>query len=279
MGATIDLHAQDHAARLTIAHARRRNALTLDMWRALPARLAEAAADPDVRVVLIEGDGSLAFSAGADISEFGSVRSRPEDVEAYEHAVEAALQALAAFPKPTVAAIRGVCFGGGLELALACDLRIAVADARFRMPGARLSLGYAHSAVEMLVNRLGQAATAEILFTAEAFDANAALRLGVIQRAFDAETFEAERDALAATIAANAPLTLLAAKRAMVELAKPVAERDLAAVDTLVAACFASDDYAEGRAAFAERRQPRFTAAAGTAVTERNSTPAPEVTT
>ena len=269
----IDLCKQGHAATITINNERRRNALELAMWRAIPQRIAEASADPEIRVVVLEGAGQLAFSAGADISEFATIRSSKKDVAAYEHAVEAALEAVANCPKPTIAAIRGICFGGGFELALACDLRIADDGAKFRMPGTRLGLGYAYSAVEMFVARLGQAATAEILFTGEAFDAGSALRLGVIQKVHPTQVFEAKRDALLETISTNAPLTLMAAKRALVELSRPHTERNTAAVDALVAACFASPDYAEGRAAFAEKRQPLFTAAAGTAETRVHSDP------
>lgn len=269
----IDLHNDGHAATLTIDNERRRNAVGLAMWRAIPERIAEASADPDIRVVVLEGAGELAFSAGADISEFATVRSSPQDVAAYEHAAEAALEAVANCPKPTIAAIRGICFGGGFELALACDLRIAEEGSTFRMPGTRLGLGYAYSAVEMFVARLGQAATAEILFTGEVFDAAAAQRLGVVQKVFGKPDFEAERNALVETISANAPLTLLAAKRALIELSRPHRERDKTAVDALVAACFASPDYAEGRAAFAEKRQPLFKAAAGTAEPRVQSDP------
>ena len=250
----IDLRKQGHAATITIDNERRRNAVGLGMWRAIPERIAEASIDPDIRVVVLQGAGELAFSAGADISEFATVRSSPQDVAAYEHAVEAALEAVSTCPKPTIAAIRGICFGGGFELALACDLRIAAEGSTFRMPGTRLGLGYAYSAVEMFVARLGQAATAEILFTGEAFDAVAALRLGVVQKVLGMPTFEAERSTFVETIATNAPLTLLAAKRALIELSRPHGERDKAAVDALVAACFASPDYAEGRAGTAETR-------------------------
>lgn len=269
----IDLRKQGHAATITIDNERRRNAVGLAMWQAIPERIAEASTDPDIRVVVLEGAGELAFSAGADISEFATVRSSPQDVAAYEHAVEAALEAVSTCPKPTIAAIRGICFGGGFELALACDLRIAAEGSTFRMPGTRLGLGYAYSAVEMFVARLGQAATAEILFTGEAFDAAAAMRLAIVQQVHSAETFGAARDALVETIASNAPLTLIAAKRALIELSRPLGERDKAAVDALVAACFASLDYAEGRAAFAAKRPPHFKAAAGTAETRVQSDP------
>lgn len=269
MAGSIDLRRDGHAAILTISHEARRNALSLAMWRMLPTLVAEASADPDIRVIVLEGAGAKAFCAGADISEFATLRDTPERVEAYEVAVDRALTTLAACPKPTVAAIRGVCFGGGLELALACDLRLADDSALFRMPGAQLGLGYTLSAIEMFVQRIGQAATAEIMFAGRAFGAADALRFGVVQNVHPVASFETGRDALVETIAGNAPLTLIATKRALIELARPAGARDAAAVDALVAACFASSDYAEGRKAFSEKRRPLFKAAAETAPIER----------
>ncbi|MEC5291170.1 enoyl-CoA hydratase [Aurantimonas sp. C2-6-R+9] len=263
--ATIHYERDGHVARLVIDQERRRNAVNLAMWRLIPDLLRQAAADPDVRLVVVTGAGSAAFSAGADISEFAELRATSSGVEAYEAAVTAALDAVLGCPKPTVAAVRGVCFGGGMEIALCCDLRFADANARFRMPGAQLGLGYAYSAVRLVADRLGAAATADILFTGREIGAAEAARLGIAQSVSAAETFDGDVAAVVARIAGNAPLTLLAAKRALIDLARPDHLRDRAAVDALVAACFASEDYAEGRAAFREKREPLFRAGAGTA--------------
>lgn len=121
--ATIHYEREGHVARLVIDQERRRNAVNLAMWRLIPDLLRQAAADPDVRLVVVTGCGSAAFSAGADISEFAALRATASGVEAYEVAVTAALDALLGCPKPTIAAVRGVCFGGGMEIALCCDLR------------------------------------------------------------------------------------------------------------------------------------------------------------
>jgi enoyl-CoA hydratase/carnithine racemase len=257
--AMIRYEASGGVARLTLDQVAKHNAMSFAMWSMLPDLVARAEADRDVRVVLVGGAGDKAFCAGADISQFGERRTDADAVAAYERAVSAALEALAGSSKPTVAAIRGICFGGGMALALCCDLRLAAMDVRFRIPAARLGLGYDFANVARLVHRLGPGAAAEMLFTAKIIDAAEGQRLGIAQRVYPVASFAADVAAYAATIAANAPLTLLAAKRALREIEQPEASRDRAAVGRLVAACFASADYAEGQAAFRDKREPRFT--------------------
>ncbi|WP_332118550.1 enoyl-CoA hydratase [Azorhizobium caulinodans] len=261
MSATLLYEATDGLARITIAQDAKMNAMTFEMWSALPGLISRAAADPAIRAIVLTGAGEKAFCAGADISQFGERRSDPEAVAAYDHAVAAGMAALAGAEKPTVALIKGICFGGGFGLALACDIRLARADARFRVPAARLGLGYGYEGVKLISRKLGPDATADILFSARILDAAEAERLGVVARAWAAEAFETESAAYLGQIAANAPLTLVAAKRALVELARPEAERDLDGVAARVATCFASADYREGQAAFKEKRPPRFTGA------------------
>jgi enoyl-CoA hydratase len=246
-------------ARITLDQPARHNAMSLDMWRLLPERIEAAMRNPDVRAILVTGAGERAFCSGADISEFGTNRSDPAGALAYDHAVDAAIEALRGAGKPTIAQIRGICFGGGLEIALCCDLRIASAAARFRLPAARLGLGYAYSNVALLVERLGADAAAEIVFTAATLDAQDARSAGIVQRVFPDETFARDAEDYTATITANAPLVLTALKRSLLELAKPFDQRDVAAADRAVAACIASQDYREGQAAFRERREPQFT--------------------
>ena len=245
-------------ARLAIDNPARRNAMTLAMWASLPELVRRAEADPAVRVLLLRGAGDAAFCAGADISQFSDNRSGEAEGEAYDAAVRDAQAALFAAEKPTVAYIRGVCFGGGVGIALSCDLRVAAAAARFRIPAARLGLGYAFSNVELVAGRIGASATADLLFTARTVDAADALRLGIVGRLLATERAEEAVEELVAAIGGNAPLTLRAVKRALIELARPAAERDLAAVDALVRACAGSDDYREGQAAFKEKREPGF---------------------
>ena len=251
--------AVEHAvATLTIDHPTKLNAMSLAMWRAIPALVAQAVADPAVRVIVVTGAGDKAFCAGADISRFGTERTGAEAVAAYDAAVEQAETALAQAAKPTVALIGGLCFGGGLGLAIACDLRLCSDAARFRLPAARLGIGYGLPGVARLTQRLGFAAAAEILFTARIFDAAEAKGLGIVSRISAAERFAQDSASLLADIAGNAPLSLMAAKSALVELEKPESERDASAVDAAVAACYESADYAEGQLAFAQKRAPIF---------------------
>jgi enoyl-CoA hydratase len=248
-------HIEGHVATLTLDNAAKYNAMSLSMWRELADLLARLREDAQVRVLVLRGQGDKAFVSGADISEFEQQRNSSESVQAYDRAVDAAQTALAEFPRPTLAAISGICFGGGLGLALSCDLRYGAEGARFRMPAARLGLGYAWRGMKALVGALGPMNAAEAFFTARIYDAAQARELGIVQ-SVHADVF-AHAAETAQTIAGNAPLTLAAAKRALIAL-RHEASADLPAIDAAVKACFASQDYAEGRRAFAEKRSPRF---------------------
>ena len=231
------------------------NALTIDMWSALPQALVDFDRDEDVRVIVLAGDGDRAFISGADITQFGKNR---EAREQYNRVVNAAYQAPMLCRKPTIAKIRGICMGGGLGLASSCDLRIAADDAVFRMPAARLGLGYNFTGVRRFVDVLGSANTADIYFSARKFDAAEALRMGFLSRLVPAADLDREVASYCEMIGENAPLTVAAAKRAIIEARKDPEARDLAGLQRMIEACFASDDYREGRAAFAEKRKPRF---------------------
>ncbi len=246
-------------ARLIIDHPAKMNAMTFDMWSSVPALIERAAADEEVRAVAIQGAGDRAFCAGADISQFGEKRSGTGAVETYDHAVAAANAALTGSAKPTVAVISGICFGGGFGIAMCCDLRIASTGSRFRIPAARLGLGYGYKNVDLLVRKLGMGPAADLLLSARIIDASEAVTLGVVNSVFRAEAFQEESAAYLARIASNAPLTLLAAKRALNEMLRPEAARDIGTVDAMVAECFKSTDYREGQAAFKEKRNPVFT--------------------
>ncbi len=256
--ARIDYEVRDGIARLTLHQPAKLNAMNFDMWSCLPGLVARACAEPAVRALVVEGAGERAFCSGADISQFGEKRSSAESVVAYEDAVSAGLAALAGSSKPTLARIGGICFGGGLALALSCDLRLARADARFCVPAAKLGLGYTFPNIESLVRRIGLGAAADILYSARTFDAPEALRLGVANLVWPQDSFAAESEAYLARLAGNAPLTLGAVALALRELAKPDALRDPTAANEAVTTCFASADYAEGRRAFAEKRPPVF---------------------
>lgn len=236
----------------------RRNAVSLAMWRAIPDILADFAADPAIRAVVLTGAGEQAFVSGADISEFETERSGAEKVAAYNATAGTANRALSDFPKPTLAMIRGYCIGGGLGIALGCDLRLAADGSRFAIPAARLGLGYNHPAVKRLIDTVGVANALEILFTARHFSAAEAEKMGLVNRVLPVAEMESFVRDYAKRIADNAPLTLAAAKVCARELLKHPAAQDLTACEAAVAACFASADYAEGRAAFGEKRRPDF---------------------
>ena len=234
------------------------NAMTFDMWRALPEALAAFDADTAVRLVVLSGEGEKAFVSGADISQFEQNRASEEARVAYNRAVEAAYLAPLLCAKPVVAQIRGICMGGGLGLAAACDVRFCSDDAVFRMPAARLGLGYSYTGMRRFVHVLGAANTADIFFSARKFGAQDALEMGFVRRIFPAAELEREVGAYAATIGENAPLSLIAAKAAIREVLKDPGDRDLAALQQQIDACFASADYTEGRTAFMEKRTPDF---------------------
>lgn len=236
----------------------RHNAVSLDMWLAAIDIMADFAADPDVRVILIAGAGEKSFVSGADISKFDDERAEADAVARYNDATEGAYQAVLTSPKPTIAMIQGYCIGGGTNLAVCADLRIASDRAQFAIPAARLALGYDYARVRRVMDLVGPAYAKEIFFTARRFSAEEALHMGLVNRVVPHDALEEQTRGTAASIAANAPLTMKAIKQAVHEALKPESERDLAAVERMVAACFDSEDYAEGRRAFAEKRKPAF---------------------
>lgn len=236
----------------------RRNAMSLEMWEATTRLMGEYARDDSVRVVVLAGAGDKAFVAGADISKFGDERSSEEGVKKYNDAVEAAYASVHEFPKPTIAMIRGFCVGGGMGIASCCDLRIASEDARFAVPAAKLGLGYGYPGVKRLMDVVGPSFTKEIFFTARLFDAMEAVEMGLVNRIVENHELEFYVKNYAATIAANAPLTVDSIKFIVGEACKDESKRDMKRCDDLVEACFKSEDYNEGRAAFMEKRKPVF---------------------
>ncbi|MEO7939855.1 MAG: enoyl-CoA hydratase [Burkholderiaceae bacterium] len=246
-----------HVATITLRNEGRFNAMALDMWRALAQTLERLRADDNVRAVLLRGDGDKAFVSGADISEFGAQRNDVASVQSYDRAVKAAQDGIIGFPRPVVAAISGICYGGGLGLALSCDLRYCAPNARFRMPAARLGLGYSLDGVQRMVDVLGVARASELFYAAPVVDAQTAASIGLVNAVRD-DVF-GWTASLAADIASNAPLTVAAAKLAFNTVLGGSAPSSVSAVEAALQACFSSRDYAEGRAAFAEKRSPRFT--------------------
>ena len=256
--AEVLLHTEGHVATITMRNEGRFNAMSMAMWLQLRETLDALDVEPTVRAVILRGDGDKAFVSGADISEFGEKRDDPASVAVYDAAVANAQGALAGFRCPVIAAISGICYGGGLGLVMACDLRYAAPNAKFRMPAARLGLGYAYAGIKRMVAILGIAKASEVFYTANVYTAADALRLGLVSSMTD-DVFATAAET-AAVIASNAPLTIRAGKQAFNALLSGGSHDDLAAVDEAVKACFKSEDYAEGRAAFAEKRVPIFNA-------------------
>ena len=236
----------------------RRNAVSLDMWRAIPDVLAAFEADHEVRVVVFTGAGDKAFVSGADISQFEEQRRDSTAEARYSSASGTANVAMAGLSKPSIAMIRGYCIGGGLAVALNCDIRICETGSRFAIPAARLGLGYGFGGIKALIDLVGPSIAKEILFTARQFSAEEALRIGLINRVATPAELEGLVREYAAMIGQNAPLTVRAAKLAAREALRDPDKRRLAEVEAAVAACFDSADFKEGRTAFMEKRAPRW---------------------
>ncbi|AZM56836.1 enoyl-CoA hydratase [Streptomyces sp. WAC 01529] len=235
----------DGVATVVIDHPAKRNAMTARMWRQVPTLFAGLAADPAVRAVVLTGEGGT-FCAGADIS---SLRQAPE--EAQELAVRAE-EAIAGFPKPTLAAVRGYCVGGGCQLAGACDLRFADEDASFGVTPAKLGIVYPASSTRRLVSLVGPATAKYLLFSGELIGAERALRTGLVDEVLPADGLDKRVAEFTRVLASRSQLTQAAAK----EFTAGRTDRDAywAAEQARV-----DGDTAEGVAAFLERRQPRFT--------------------
>jgi enoyl-CoA hydratase/carnithine racemase len=246
-------------ATVTFNNPGKHNALSVDMRAAMPGLLRALDADGEVRVVVMMGAGDKAFASGADISEFGEQRTSPAARASYDEAWAAVYDAWASLDKPVIAMIRGFCMGAGLLTALRADIRIASDDGQFAIPAARLGLGYPVSGVTTLMNLVGPARAAEILFSARRFSAAEALQMGLVNRVVPAGSLREAVLGLAQDVARNAPLTVSAAKAAIRAVSQPGGPWDLARVEAMVEACYRSADYLEGQRAFAEKRPPAFT--------------------
>ncbi len=245
-------------ATLVLDRPAKHNALSLAMWQAVPVLAATVAARPEVRVLLVRGAGDGPFSAGADIAEFVSVRAG-QGARRYTDSVIAAGRALAELTRPSVAVIQGFCVGGGCELALACDLRIAGADARFGITPARLGVVYSQTSTAALVAAVGAPWARYLLLTGDLIDAATALRIGLVHEVHPAGSVLAAGQALAARLAGRAPVSVAAAKVLVGRAAAgPVTEDDLAR--RWYERSYASAEYAEGVAAFLAKREPDFSA-------------------
>ena len=235
----------------------RRNAINSAMWAAIPAAMAELDGDPEVRIIVLRGAGDVAFVSGADISEFEEARNADRAAE-YAALNGRAFAALAGAAKPVIAMVHGFCVGGGTAIALQADLRYAADDAQFGIPAARLGLGYEAEGIERLAQLVGPSMAAEMLFTARRYGAEEALRMGLVNAVLPKAELESFVHDVAATIAANAPLTLRSAKLVLRQLGQSPELRDTQLVEESIRICLASADYREGVQAFLEKRPPKF---------------------
>lgn len=243
---------------LVLDNPARLNALDSAMWRAIPPAVAQFDADPEVRVIVLRGEGEKAFAVGMDISEFETARTTPEQVAAFDRLIDEALHALQSSPKPVIAMIRGFCMGGGVEISLACDLRYCSDDVQMAIPAARLGLGYGVDGTKRLVETVGHANAREIFFTGRRYTAAEAFSIGLVHRIVPTTGLEAFVRKAAEGMAENAPLTLAASKILIEEFVRPSGEPDLAKGLAAIERCALSEDYQEGRKAFMEKRKPRF---------------------
>jgi len=234
------------------------NAISVEMWEAVPLLLDQAEKDDAIRMVVFSGEGPKAFASGADISQFEDMRAAREAVKSYESMAEKALMGLYRFGKPVVAAIHGYCLGGGVNMAISCDIRIARSDAVFSIPATRLGLGYRFSALKNLVDLVGPGAAQDLFFTARRIDAAEAKAIGLVNRVAPPDQFDALLAEYTSAITTGAPLTIKAGKRIIREVLKADADIDMDLCQKLIKDCFESEDYAEGRRAFMEKRKPVF---------------------
>ena len=236
----------------------RRNAINGDMWRGIAPAMAQFDRDPEVRCVAFRGAGTEAFSAGADISEFESRRASEESVGQYDTLLDQVLHAIQDSPKPSVAMIYGFCLGGGLEIALACDLRYCAASAQFGIPAAKLGLAYNVEGHKRLLETVGHARAREIMFLGRRYNADEALAMGLVHQVLPERDLDPFIAKILSDLSANAPLSILNSKTIIEEYVKSAGAPDHVRMQAAIERCAKSADYAEGRRAFMEKRKPQF---------------------
>jgi enoyl-CoA hydratase len=243
---------------ITFNNPEKRNAMSLDMWEGLGHALVELRDDPDVRVVILTGAGDKAFVSGADISQFEKTRHNAEASEEYSKKSAAQRALLADYPKPIIACVRGFCLGGGMQMAMAADIRIASENSQFGIPAAKLGIAYGYDGLKHLVSLVGPSWARLIMYTGMRIESAEALRIGLVDRVVpDAEMWNATMET-ARTISGNAPLAIKAAKITIAQVLKDPGDRDMAAIKAIGTACMDSEDFREGRTAFMEKRKPEF---------------------
>lgn len=236
----------------------KRNAISLEMWEGLGEALTRLRDDPAIRVVILKGAGDKAFVSGADISQFEKERHNAQASEEYANRSAAQRALLANYPKPIIASISGFCLGGGMQIAMSADIRIAADNGQFGIPAARLGIAYGYDGLRNLVSLVGPSQARLLMYTGTRIDAAEAARIGLIDRMVPAGDLWAATMDIATTIAGNAPLAVQAAKVTIAEVLKDPGSRDMEAIRRIGTACMDSEDFREGRRAFMEKRTPRF---------------------
>jgi enoyl-CoA hydratase/carnithine racemase len=249
----------DNIAWITFNNPNRMNAMSQEMWDNSTALLDQYGKDNNVRAIVLKGAGNRAFVAGADISKFGSERASKEAMVSYDNSVAGFHSSLNAVSKPTIAQVNGYCIGGGLAIAIGCDIRVCSDKSTFGVPAAKLGIGYKAKGIRELERLVGPAFTAEIFYTARQFNAEEARVMGLVNRVVKEQDLEATVYDMITRIAQNAPLSIRAVKESLIESGKPECDWDLSAHEATVRQCQTSADYTEGRTAFMEKRVPRFT--------------------
>jgi len=243
---------------ITFNNPEKRNAMSLDMWEGLGNALIELRDEADVRVVIMVGAGDKAFVSGADISQFEKTRHNAQASEEYSKRSAAQRALLADYPKPIIACIRGFCLGGGMQVAMLADVRIAAENSQFGIPAAKLGIAYGYDGLKNLVSLVGPSWARLLMYTGMRIDSAEAARIGLVDRVVpDAELWSAATD-IARTISGNAPLAIQAAKITIAQVLKDPDERDMDAIKQAGIACMDSEDFREGRRAFMEKRKPQF---------------------
>lgn len=235
------------------------NALSLDMWEGMGEAMTRFEADDEIRVVVFSGTGGVSFAAGADVSKYEEERGEADAQEHYAQTGERALQAIYTSRKVTVAAIDGWCIGGGVSVALVCDLRYCSEKSKFGQPAMRYGIGYRYSSLRRMVDIVGVAAAKDMLLGGLQFDAQEAYLKGLVGRVLPQDEFQPFIDKLVAQIAVGAPLTAQQVKHTLWTYLQDEAKRDTDTCEAMFQSCYASDDYKEGIRAFAEKRKPVFT--------------------
>jgi enoyl-CoA hydratase len=249
---------QGGIGRLIFNNPERHNAVSLDMWEATERILKDFVDDDEIRVIVLTGAGGKSFVSGADISKFDKERGTEEAVLHYNTRVGAVNRFIHNIPKPTIAEINGYCIGGGLGLAVCCDIRFCSEKSKFGLPAAKLGLGYTFENLKRLVDLVGPGLSRDITFSARQITAEEALRAGLVQRILPEDELANFVVEYANTVAGNAPLTVKSMKHIINEALKAESDRDPTVGDQLVDDAFASEDYIEGRHAFMEKRPPQF---------------------